>query len=153
MLSIKTELKWTDGITYRGKSERIKVVAGGCERISSDRWQTRSDNVVSAQSKRNEGEGAGFYRWSAPKTKRHFDSRYESFDEWHMSLPLMPLQACQTSIDLTASCSINHPPKVLITVTYKVLTVSYKVLTASYKVMTVTTLIMSSTSQYSRSPS
>ena len=34
--------------------------------------------------------------------------------------------ACQTSIDLTASCSINLPPKVLITINYKILTVSYK---------------------------
>ena len=50
MSSIKTESisKWTDGITYREKSERIKVVAGGCEQVSSDRWQTHSDNVVSA---------------------------------------------------------------------------------------------------------
>ena len=34
--------------------------------------------------------------------------------------------ARQTSIDLTASCSINLPPKVLITINYKILTVSYK---------------------------
>ena len=34
--------------------------------------------------------------------------------------------ACQISIDLTASCSINHPPKVLVTVSYKVLIVSCK---------------------------
>ena len=40
--------------------------------------------------------------------------------------------ACQTSIDLTASCSINHPLKVLVTVSYKVLTISYKVLIVSY---------------------
>ena len=40
--------------------------------------------------------------------------------------------ACQTSINLTASCSINHLPKVLVTVSYKVLTISYKVLTVSY---------------------
>ena len=40
--------------------------------------------------------------------------------------------ACQTSINLMASCSINHPPKVLVTVSYKVLTISYKVLTVSY---------------------
>ena len=40
--------------------------------------------------------------------------------------------ACQTSIDLTASYSINHPPKVLVTVSYKVLTISYKVLIVSY---------------------
>ena len=33
--------------------------------------------------------------------------------------------ACQTSIDLTASCSINLPPKVLVTINCKVLTVSF----------------------------
>ena len=53
---------------------------------------------------------------------------------------------CQAPTDLTESFSINHPPKVLVTVSYKVLTVSYKALT-------VTTLIMSPTTQYSRSSS
>ena len=33
---------------------------------------------------------------------------------------------CQTSIDLAASCSINLPPKVLVTINCKILTVSYK---------------------------
>ena len=34
--------------------------------------------------------------------------------------------ACQTSIDLTASFSINLPPKVLVTINYKILTIIYK---------------------------
>ena len=89
---------------------------------SSDRWWTRSDNVVSAKSKGNEEKGAGFYRWSARKTKRHFDPRYEPFDEWHMSCALNASAACQTSIALTASYSINHHPKVPVTVSYTVQT-------------------------------
>ena len=55
--------------------------------------------------------------------------------------------ACQAPTDLTVSFSINHPPKVLVTISYKVLTVSYKVLTVGYKALTVTTLIMSPTTQ------
>ena len=50
-------------------------------------------------------------------------------------VPLMPLQLVRL-LDLTASCSINHPPKVLVTV--------------SYKVRTVTILIVSPTTQYSQ---
>ena len=161
MLSIKTELKWMDGITYRGKEWADRSC---CWRMWTDKlWQV-TDSLwqcsFCAKWKKNVGEVAGFYRWSALKMKQHFDPRYEPLDEWHVSLPLMPLQASQTSINLTASCSINHPPKVLVTVSYKVLTVSYKVMTVSYKVLivsyevlTVTTLIMSPTSQYSRLPS
>ena len=74
------------------KSERMKVGAKWVNGGNSNRRRTRSDNVVSTNSKGNEDKGAGFYRWSARKTKRHFDPRYEAFDEWHVSLPLMPLQ-------------------------------------------------------------
>ena len=106
---------------------------------NSDRWRTRSDNVVSTKSKGNEEKGASFYRWSARKTKRHFDPRYEPFDEWHMSCALNASAACQTSVALTASDSINHRPKVLVTV--------------SYKVQNVTVLIVSSSTQYLQSSS
>ena len=78
---------------------------------SFDRWRTRSDNVVSTKSKGNEERGAGFYRWSAWKTKRHFDPRYEPFDEWHVSCALNAFAACQTSIALTASYSIKPSSK------------------------------------------
>ena len=44
--------------------------------------------------------------------------------------------ACQTSTDLMASCSVNLPPRALVTINLKVLTVSFYVLT-------VTTLTMS----------
>ena len=91
------------------KSERMRI--DELNGWSSDRWRTRSDNVVSAKSKGNEERGAGFYRWSARKTKRHFNPRYEPFDEWHMSCALNASAACQTSIALTASYSINHSPK------------------------------------------
>ena len=106
---------------------------------NSDRWRTRSDNVVSAKSKGNEDKGAGFYRWSARKTKRHFNPRYEPFDEWHVSCALNTSAACQTSVALTASYSINHRLKVLVTV--------------SYKVQNVTVLIVSSSTQYLQSSS
>ena len=102
-------------------------------------WRTRCDNVVSAKSKGNEEKGAGFYRWSARKTKRHFNPRYEPFDEWHVSCALNVSVACQTSVALTASYSINHRPKVLVTV--------------SYKVQTVTVLIVSPSTQYLQSSS
>ena len=55
---------------------------------NSDRWRTRSDNVVSAKSKGNEEKGVGFYRWNARKTKRHFDLRYKPIDERHVSYAL-----------------------------------------------------------------
>ena len=102
------------------KSERMRI--DELNGWSSDRWRTRSDNVVSAKSKGNEERGASFYRWSAQKTKRHFDPRYEPFDEWHVSCALNAFAACQTSIALTASYSINHRPKVLVTVSYTVQT-------------------------------
>ena len=104
------------------KSERTKIDSEWVERMSSDRWRTRSDNVVSAKSKGNEKRDAGFYRWSARKTKRHFDPRYEPFNEWHVSCALNASAACQTSIALTASYSINHRPKVPVTVSYMVQT-------------------------------
>ena len=50
------------------KSERIRIDSKWVERISFDRWRTRSDNVVSVKSKGNEEKGVGFYRWSARKT-------------------------------------------------------------------------------------
>ena len=102
------------------KSEQMRI--DELNRSSSDRWRTRSDNVVSAKSKGNEEMGAGFYRWSARKTKRHFDPRYEPFNEWHVSCALNASAACQTSIALTASYSINHRPKVPVTVSYTVQT-------------------------------
>ena len=102
------------------KSERMRI--DELNGWSFDRWRTRSDNVVSAKSKGNEERDAGFYRWSARKTKRHFDPRYEPFDEWHVSCALNASAACQTSIALTASYSINHRPKVPITVSYTVQT-------------------------------
>ena len=102
------------------KSERMRI--DELNGWSSDRWRTHSDNVVSAKSKGNEERGAGFYRWSARKTKRHFDPRYEPFDEWHVSCALNASTACQTSIALTASYSINHRPKVLVTISYTVQT-------------------------------
>ena len=107
-----------DGTTYRGKEwadENWWV-----EQTRSDRWRTRSDNVVSAKSKGNEKRGAGFYRWSARKMKWHFDSRYKPFDEWHVLCALNACAACQTFIALTASYSINHRPKVPVTVSYTV---------------------------------
>ena len=104
------------------KSERMRIGANWVKRISSDRWHTRSDNVVSAKNKGNEERGVGFYRWSARKTKWHFDPRREPFNEWHVSCALNASAACQTSIALTASYSINHRPKVLITISYKVQT-------------------------------
>ena len=118
------------------KSERIRVDAKWCERISSDRWRTRSDNVVSAKSKENEEEGAGFYSWSARKMKWHFDPRYELFDEWHVSCALNASAACQTFVVLTASRSISHHLNVFNTV--------------SYKYQTVTMLIVSPSTQYSQ---
>ena len=102
------------------KSERMRI--DELNGWSSNRWRTHSDNVVSAKSKGNEERGAGFYRWSARKMKRHFDPRYEPFDEWHVSCALNASTACQTSIALTASYSINHHPKVLDTVSYTVQT-------------------------------
>ena len=102
------------------KSEQMRI--DELNRSSSDRWRTRSDNVVSAKSKGNEERGAGFYRWSARKTKRHFDPRYEPFNEWHVSCALNASAACQTSIALTASYSINHRPKVPVIVSYTVQT-------------------------------
>ena len=101
-------------------SEQMRI--DELNRSSFDRWRTRSDNVVSAKSKGNEERGAGFYRWSARKMKWHFDPRYEPFDEWHVSCALNASAACQTSIALTASYSINHRPKVLVTVSYTVQT-------------------------------
>ena len=86
------------------KSERTKIDSEWVKR-------TRSNNVVSVKSKGNEESDAGFYRWSAQKTKRHFDPRNEPFDEWHVSCAFNASATCQTSIDLTASCSINHRPK------------------------------------------
>ena len=35
------------------RSERVGLVAEGCERVSSNRWRTRSDNEISAQSRKN----------------------------------------------------------------------------------------------------
>ena len=102
------------------KSERMRI--DKLNGWSSDRWRTRSDNVVFAKSKGNEERGAGLYRWSARKTKRHFDPRYEPFDEWHVSCALNASAACQTSIALTPSYSINHRPKVLVTISYTVQT-------------------------------
>ena len=102
------------------KSEQMRI--DELNRSSSDRWRTRSDNVVSAKSKGNEERGAGFYRWSARKTKWHFDLRYKPLDEWHMSCALNASAACQTSIALTSSYSINHRPKVLVTISYTVQT-------------------------------
>ena len=102
------------------KSERMRI--NELNGWSSDRWRTRSDNVVSTKSKGNEERGASFYRWSAQKTKRHFDPRYEPFDKWHVSCALNAFATCQTSIALTASYSINHRPKVLVTVSYTVQT-------------------------------
>ena len=102
------------------KSERVRI--DELNGWSSNRWRTHSDNVVSVKSKGNEERGAGFYRWSAWKTKRNFDPRYKPFDEWHMSCALNASVACQTFIALTASYSINHRPKVLVTVSYTVQT-------------------------------
>ena len=119
------------------KSERMRVDAKWCERISSDKWRTRSDNVDSAKSKENEEKGVGCYRWSARKTKRHFDPRYEPFDEWHMSCALNASTACQTSVVLTVSRAISHRPNAFNTV--------------NYKYQTVTILIVSPSTQYSQS--
>ena len=102
------------------KSERMRI--DELDGWSSDRWRTHSDNVVCTKSKGNEERGAGFYRWSAWKTKWHFDPRYEPFDEWHVSCALNAFAACQTSIALMASYSINHRPKVPVTVSYTVQT-------------------------------
>ena len=74
----------------------------------SDRWRTRSDNVFSAKSKGNERKGVGFYRWSARKTKRHFDPRYKPIDEWHV---LYALNASGSLLDLcTPDGLILHKP-------------------------------------------
>ena len=121
------------------KSERTKIDSEWVERMSSDRWQTRFDNVVYAKSKGNEERDAGLYKWSARKTKRHFDPRYEPFDKWHVSCTFNASAACQTSIDLTESCPINHSPKIVVIV--------------SYKVQTITILIVSPTTQYSQASS
>ena len=117
----------------------LKLILNELNGLALTRWRTRSDNVVSVKSKGNEERDAGFYRWSARKTKRHFDRRYEPFDKWHVSCAFNASAACQTSIDLMASCSINHSPKILVTV--------------SYKVRTVTILIVSPTTQYSQASS
>ena len=106
------------------KSEQTKIDSEWVEQTRSDRWRTRFDNVVSAKSKGNKERDAGFNRWSARKTKRHFDPRYEPFDKWHVSCAFNASADCQTSTDLTVSYSINHSPKILVTVSYKVRTVT-----------------------------
>ena len=70
------------------KSEQMRVVVNKLNGQISDRWRTRSDNVFSAKSKGNERKGVGFYRWSARKTKRHFDPRYKPINERHVSYAL-----------------------------------------------------------------
>ena len=100
----------------------LKLILNELNGLTLTRWRTRSDNVVSTKSKGNEEKGAGFYRWSAWKTKRHFDPRYKPFDEWHMSCALNTSATCQTSVALTSSYSINHRPKVLVTVSYTIQT-------------------------------
>ena len=115
---------WTNRITYRRKKWTGRSY---CWRMWTN-WALTDDGLALTVKFLRKVEkwrkNAGFYRWSARKTKRHFDPRYEPFDEWHVSCAFDASAACQTSINLTASCSINHPLKILVTVSYKVRTVT-----------------------------
>ena len=72
----------------RKRVSRWDLLIKELNRRISNRWRTRSDNVFSTKSKGNERKGVGFYRWSARKTKRQFDSRYKPIDERHVSYAL-----------------------------------------------------------------
>ena len=67
------------------ESERMRVGGKWVER--TDLWQVTDSlwQCVFYEKQENEKKGAGFYRWSARKTKQRFDPRYKPINKRHMS--------------------------------------------------------------------